>query len=307
MAHRFCRCPVIVFLAAAAAMILALPAVAQDSPPEVQKLRSLIGKATDLSDAFDEIPRAAIDAGPAAIPMLRKILLHGKGPQGELAAFSLAYIGGEPAVDLLRQRFQATQDRNVKTTLAMAMASTRLTADGRAFLENSLEGEQFGDQWMPIVSAALSLGVLRSTSSVEALEKASKEDSIASHAAREALRWMALDHWEIEASSKAKIGPLLAAVLRNGVPRTDEAERFFDRDRRLVWIRENVVWKVQEADSGGDLPLLSFHVHTSPDGRRALVSVGTTFGPLNGTGYDYVLRKEGAEWVVQGVFFTWIS
>ncbi|HEV7787253.1 MAG TPA: hypothetical protein VGQ28_18065 [Thermoanaerobaculia bacterium] len=191
----------------------------------------------------------------------------------------------------------------------MAMSSTRLTAKKRAFLENCLKGEHFGDTWMPIVSAAFSLGVLRASESREALERTAKKtpESIASGAAEEALRWIALGQWKIEASSMAKIEPPIAAVLRNGVPRTDEAERFFDSDRHLDWIREGATWRVQETDRQGGVPSLSFHVHVSPDGMRALVSVGVTFGSQNGVGYNYVLRKAGAEWVVQSVFFAWIS
>ncbi|HSS49968.1 MAG TPA: hypothetical protein VLX28_13615 [Thermoanaerobaculia bacterium] len=292
-----------------AILALAFLSLAQKSSPEIQKLRSLIDKADDLSDALEEVPEAAVDAGPEAIPVLREILARGPKDRGDIAAVALAYIGGETAVDLLWQRYKATKDPSSKALLAMAMSSTPLTAKKRAFLESCLKGEHFGDTWMPIVSAAFSLGVLRASESREALERTAKKtpESIASGAAKEALRWIAFGKWNLEASSLAKIEPPVAAVLRNGVPRTDEAERFSDSDRHLDWIREGATWRVQEADRQGGVPSLSFDVHMSPDGMRALVSVGVTFGSKNGVGYNYVLRKAGAEWVVQSVFFAWIS
>jgi hypothetical protein len=306
MTNRFVHRNLIVFLAMLA---LAFPSLALDSPPDIQRLRSLIERATDPADAVDGLPQAAIDAGPSAIPVLREILTRDQSRQGQLAAVALAYIGGETTVDLLLQRFKATKDLQIKSLLATAMASTRLSAENRVFLEDCLRGEQFGDEWMPIVSAAFSLGVLRASESRAALEKTSKETpgSIASGAAEEALRWIAVDNWKLEIAPVAKVEPPIGAVLRNGVPRTNEAARFFDPDRHLYWIREGSTWRVKEADSHGDAPSLSFHVHMSPDGTRALVSVGVTFGPLDGVGYDYVLRKESTEWVVQSVFFTWIS
>lgn len=303
---RACLRKLIAFLAI---LGFALPTAAQDAPPGIRELQALIDKA-DPSDAMDDLPRAAIDAGPAAIPILREIVARDHGDRDELAAVALAYIGGETAVDLLLQRFKSTGDPHTKSLLATAMASTGLTAENRAFLEDCLKGEHYGDEWMPIVSAALSLGVLRSSDSREALERTSKKTSgsIASHAAEEALRWISQGNWKFEPPPTAKVEPPIGAVLRNGVPRTDEAERFFDPERRLYWIREQATWHVKtETDSPRDVPSLSFRVHMGPDETRALVSVGITFGPLNGTGYDYVLRKEGAEWVVQSVFFTWIS
>lgn len=291
------------------ALALAFPAAAQDLPPEVQRLRSLIEQATDPLDAMDDLPALAIDAGPTAIPVLREVLARDQGHRGELAAAGLAYIGGDTAVEVLLQHYRARKDLTTKSLLATAMASTKLTAENRAFLEECLKGEHFGTEWMPIVSSALSLGVLRASESREALERTAKKTpgSIASGAAEEALRWMAQGHWKLEIQPTVKVEPAIGAVLRNGVPRTDEAERFFDPERHLYWSHRNATWTIEETSEDGDVPSMSFRIHLSPDETRALVSVGITFGPLNGIGYDYVLRKEGNEWVVQGVFFTWIS
>lgn len=307
MPNRVHGLPLIILLALSAAALLA---VAEESyPPDVQKLRKLIHESTDTVDVFEKVPQAAIDAGPEALPYLREVLARGPKHQAELAMVALAYLGGDSAVDLLRQRFKATQDIQIKSLLAIAMASTRQSAENRAFLEDCLKGEQFGTQWMPSASAAFSLGVLRAPESRDALEKAAKKapGSIVSEAAEDALLWIAQGQWKLDASSMAKIEPPVGAVLRNGVPRTDEAERFFDRDRPLVWIREGATWRVKEADRQSGVPSLSFHVHRSPDEKRALVSVAVTFGPQNGVGYNYVLRKDGVEWIVQGVVFAWIS
>ncbi len=306
MAHRSWRLQAIAVLAV---WVLACPALAPSSSPAIQKLKSLIDKGAGLSNVFDEVPQAAVDAGPEAIPMLRGVLSWGQKEQGDIAAVALAFIGGEPAVDLLWQRYRATKDPGNKTLLAIAMSSARLTTKRRAFLEDCLQGEHFGTEWMPAVSAAFSLGVLRASDSREALEKNAKEGpgSIASGAAEEALRWIAQGYWTLEASSLAKIEPPIAAVLRNGVPGTERAGRFFDPDRHLYWTRDGTTWRVREGEGHGEVPSLSFRVHTSPDGKRATVSVGVRFGPQNGVGYMYVLRKAGSEWKVQSVVFIWIS
>src|ERR1700710_551559 len=106
MTHRSWRLQAIAVLAAGA---LACPALAPSSSPAIQKLRSLIDKGADLSNVFDEVPRAAVDAGPEAIPLLREVLSRGPKEQGDVAAVALAFIGGEAAVDLLWQRYRATK------------------------------------------------------------------------------------------------------------------------------------------------------------------------------------------------------
>ena len=292
-----------------AALALALPAAAQEPSPEVRKLLAFIAQATDPIDSMDELAKLAVDAGPAALPALSEILARDRGHPGELAAMGLAFLGGDGAVAALRQRYESSHDLRLRSLLAMAMASTPLSPENRAFLEGSLKGKHFGTEWMPIVSAALTLGVLHATESRAALEKTAKteSESFASEAAGEALRWIEHGPWKVEIPPDDRIEPPIEAVLRNGVPSTDRAERFFDAARHLDWIRREGVWAVAERTGDGERPAISFDVHTSPDGLRALVSVGLHFGPLDGIGYDYVLRKTDGEWKVQAVFFTWVS
>lgn len=306
MRNQACNRNVILWLLALA---LAVPVAAQDVPPEIQRLRSLIDRATDEIEPMDEIPAIAIDAGPAAIPLLSETLARDKGHRATLAAVGLAYIGGEAAVDALLQHYKVTKDPRMKALIATAMGSTKLTAANRAFLEDCLQGEHFGTAWMPIVSAAFSLGVLRASESREALEATVKKSSgsIAAGAAREALRWISQGNWNVDIAPTADVEPPIIAILRNGIPRTDEVERYFDSDRSFYWVRKGNTWTVEKKSDERDTPSMSFRLHLSPDGARALVSVGITFGPLNGSGYDYVLRKVDKDWVVQSVFFTWIS
>ena len=56
-----------------------------------------------------------------------------------------------------------------------------------------------------------------------------------------------------------------------------------------------------------DIPTISFQVHIAPDSKKAICSVGLTFGPLNGGGYNFVLRKNVGVWKVIGVMQTWVS
>jgi hypothetical protein len=235
--------------------------------------------------------------------------LAGSGHRAELAATALAYIGGDAAVDALLQHYKATTDPSMKALIATAMGSTRLTAANRAFLEDCLQGEHFGTEWMPIVSASFSLGVLRSSESQGALEATVKKasGSISSGAAEEALRWISQGHWNVDIPSTAKVESPITAVLRNGIPRTEDGGRYFDSARHFYWVLKGNTWTVEEKSEKRDAPSMSFRLHVSPDEARALVSVGITFGPLNGAGYDYVLRKVDKDWIVQSVFFTWIS
>jgi hypothetical protein len=290
-------------------LVLAAPGAAQEPTPEVRKLLSFIAQSTVSIDSMDELAKLAVDAGPSAVPALREMLGRDQGHSRELAAMGLAFLGGDDAVTALRKRYESTHELRLRSLVAMAMASTPLSPENRAFLEASLKGPHFGTEWMPIMSAALSLGVLHATESRAALERTAKseEESFASEAAAEALRWIEHGPWKVEIPPDDRIEPPIEAVLRNGVPGTDRAERFFDEVRQLEWIRREDTWTVEKSGDGGERPSIGFDVHTSPDGLRALVEVSLRFGPKEGVGYDYVLCKTDGSWEVQAVFFTWVS
>lgn len=291
------------------AMALSLFAAGLETAPgptPLQHLGNLVAAASSDSLA-SELAVAAVDAGPAALPMLRFHLRSrdSKG-RGLLAAAALAYIGGEEAVDLLRRRFSAPYSVEARVLLALAFASTGRPHE-RALLVRWLDGEHYGDEWTPIVAAALSLGVLRETDAIPALIAAGENaDSIAGNAAREAVRWMREGSWSVSTGDE-DVHPAIVAVLANGVPSTDRADVFYDPERDSCWFRASNVWQLSKRDCDVDAPRLRFGLHVSPDGRRALISVGLTFGSLDGIGYDYVVSQVGNVWRVQGVMFTWIS
>lgn len=291
---------------------LFLSGVAGQEASEVSRLRAVIDDAAtqDSVAAARAVPTAALEAGTLATPFLRGLLGRSKNDEKrELALLALAYIGGPAAVELLRREWKRTAGTTERSLLAFAIASTGSKQD-RAFLIRSLKGEHFGDAWMPIVSAALSLGVLRAREAIPALEATARKvpDSISSHAAAEALRWIRQGRWSVDVPGSTAADRAIATVIANGIPRTDEAERFYDSDRQGYWQVGKEVWTfARESGQDEKVPSLSFKVHIEQGGNRALVSTSVYFGPLNAVGYDYVLRRESGNWLLQGVFFTWIS
>ena len=299
MNHQVSSCVGLLLLIAGAS-----PAV--PIPSQVEDLKALIESGSD--DALESpLPSMAVGAGPAALPALRHYLdLPEADTRRLLAATAIAYIGGEDAVDMLRAHLSPSDDAGNRSLLAFAFASTGRREE-RALLIRWLEGEHFGSDWAPIVEAALSLGVLRESGALGELTRTGEEaDSIAGDAARQATRWIKNGPRSVSAPG-ADLHPAVVAVLRNGIPSTDRSDAFYDPDRKACWFQSRAGWTLSTRACSLDLPSLRLEVHVSPDGLRALVSVGLTFGMLDGVGYDYVVRRTGKTWKVQGLMFTWIS
>ena len=291
-----------------AAFLMLSPEVAT-ARPVAASLVTLIQSAEN--DEIDTVlVRAATDATPAelakAIPWLRSP----KESERAAARVVLAYGGGERALTALQREYNRTRDTQAKALLCFALAA-RGSPEDRAFLIQSLRGEHFGDEWSPIVSAALALGVLRAREATVALRAtvAKEESSIASHAAEEALRWMTKGPWRVNSSapSESEADRVIAAAFVNGIPRTHESAQFFDAQRGGTWTLAGRVWKFQRGEHAEGVPTITLEPHINRQNTRAVLSVGLTFGPLNGSGYDYVFRKENGVWKVVGVLFTWIS
>src|SRR5689334_17848018 len=115
----------------ASTLILAAPGAAQEPTPEVRKLLGFVAQSDDPLDSIDELAKLAVDAGPAAVPALREILARDRGHAGQAAAMGLAFLGGEDAVTALRQRYDSTHEKELRSLVAMAMASTPLSPENR--------------------------------------------------------------------------------------------------------------------------------------------------------------------------------
>lgn len=279
------------------------------SPPTA--LAEAVAQAADDPDDNRAVLHAAIDAGSSAVPYLEELLTKGNETERLLSVVALGYLGGDLAIAALQNEYRKKPSVEVKTYLCYALAS-RGNREDRAFLIGSLEGEHIGDEWPPIVSAALSLGVLRAKEATDGLRRTMRKesDTIVSDAAETALSWLRRPEKRAATPLVGWRGPeaaIVAAVLENGVPRVSEAEEFVDDERNGTWVRRQDSLSFRPGMSKRRYPSLTMEVHVSPDSQRALVSIGLVFGLKNGSGYDYVLRRVSDRWVVQGVFFTWIS
>jgi hypothetical protein len=287
--------------------------VAHSSEPQalLRRLDALLNRDTEDESLADLVilRQAAVDAGPAALPLLRRLLPSAKRSVRYRAAYALAYSGQLESADLLLDDFNRSQDLGIKTLTCFTLARRGSRSDVR-FLIRALQGEHFGDEWPPIQVAALSLGVLRDRSAIAALGVAAKKtpDSIASGAAEEALSWISVGAYDVPSVSAGDALLPVLAVMRHGVPRISESPVFFERGADRLWKRQGRAWMVENSSSNPDkAPLISFEAIVSADGKRAVVAVGLTFGRLNGVGYDYLLSNATGSWKVIGILPTWIS
>jgi HEAT repeat protein len=284
---------------------------ASESQALLKQLDALVNQDTE-NESLDDLAslrQAAVEAGPTALPHLRRLLTSRRAPVRYRAAYALAYCGQLESADLLLSEFRRSQNQGIKSLACFALARRGSSSDVR-FLVRALSGEHYGDEWPPIQVAALSLGVLRERSAIAPLEITARKtpDSIASGAAEEALSWIREGTYDVSSVSAGdELLPILA-VMSHGVPRMSESEAFFELAAHRLWKRQGRKWQLEPSQSSPDqVPSISFETFVSADGKRATVAVGVTFGPLNGVGYDYLLSNNAGSWKVIGILPTWIS
>jgi hypothetical protein len=282
-------------------------AIGQGTGPS--PLIAAVRAAQEDDHELEAVLRAALDATPDDRARLVTILRRGTTPQRAAALVALAYAGGDEAIATLQREGHPATDITRRALLCFALAG-RGSRDDLSVLTRELRGEHFGDEWRPIVAAALSLGVLRAADATAALERVANtgDGSGAADAAAEALRWIRNGPWRIELpTSPSADDHVVAAAFRNGIPRTATAPAFYDAARGGAWALEGTVWRFRPRPRAADEPTIDFTVHRNAAGTQALLSIAITFGPKNGSGYDYVLERHGDEWRVRGVQFTWVS
>ena len=253
---------------------------------------------------------AAIDAGPSVLPNITKALGRYSQSKREVALWTLAYLGGDRAIEALRHECMIRPGPGVAAALCTALAS-RGNEEDRSLLVEMLEArpsDRSIGEWQSVTSAALSLGVLRVAGAIPVLEKTVREaPGIPGEAARFAVRWIRDGPFAVDVTNLSSAeASVLAAVIENGVPRSEEASESCDVDRHGAWIREGRRWSFRPGLPTLRLPAIGFWIHRSPDSLRAIVSAALYFGPANGVGYDYVMRNDET-WRVKALVFKWIS
>jgi hypothetical protein len=272
-------------------------------------LLSAVQSAQPEDDDFGALAAAALDGTAEDRARLAVILRRGTEAQRTAALVALAYSGGDDAIATLESYRHPTNDDVRRALLCFALAGRGTGAD-RAALVRALRGAPIGDEWPPIEVAALSLGVLRATEATSALERVAATDdgTSAADAAGEALRWLRQGPWRVELPADASDDDaVIRAAFSNGIPRTADAPAFYEAARGGAWTFEGSVWRFRRGPRAAGTPALDFTVHRNARGTRALLSVGVSFGPKNGSGYDYLLVRDGGRWRVTGVMFTWVS
>jgi len=259
-------------------------------------------RSADVFSLGDDTPGIVLDTSPADVPGLAALLARGTESQQMAAAKALGHGGGDAAIAALRANAGAPW---AAPMLYLALSIRGMPADR----EELLSALDVKDGRWPPEGAALALGVLRAREAVPALERlATGDGSDMSAAAREALRWIRQGAWRVDglpaASDQDRI---IAAVFRNGIPRTDGVSLFNDDERGGAWISDGDGWRFRAGARAADAPQLGFNVRFNAQRTRAILSVSVVFGPLNGSGYDYVLSREPDGWTVRGVLPTWIS
>lgn len=280
-------------------LLLVADAAAQGGATE--RLLALL-RSSDPGRNHKAFLAAVVEAGPAAVPALDRLL--GASPNAQSRKYvlsSIGLIGGSQALLVIRREY----DRGEKS-LKPALAAVLATADSpqnRASLVGML-GED-PDDVATLQAAALALGVLRAPEGASALQSFSATPhSPEAEIAELALHWMAIGEWRVDVQNGGERDRVLAAVLRNGIPGVPEIVPVFDEDTGKVWKYGASGWKssrTQAADRAAFGPTASSVI--SADGTRAAVSVEFRCGPGCGGGfYDFMLRKVGGQWKVQSIF-----
>ena len=257
----------------------------------------------DPEQMLTRLERAAIEAGEPAVPMLRRALFGRDRIRRNVAAEALAVIGGSQAVTALKKEYVAVKDLSIKSWLCFSMASTGSSAD-RQFLIQALQGPTIMPDgtpvWQPMESAAISLGLLRAKEAVPTLEalKSREPGTIPGGAASNSLQWIqSVPPQTPQAANASERDQILFTMFRSGIPRTDDSPIFQESNTGRIWRFQNASWKFLPPTKlrlPKQTPSITFDVYETVNRRHAIVSVGMTFGPLDGEGHDYFLKRRRA-------------
>jgi hypothetical protein len=254
------------------------------------------------ADALDLLP-LAIDAGPDAITVTKQMLSSSDENIRSTGADLLGYLGGEAAIRVL-QEARRGNSKAFYCALCSAVAS-RGSNEDILFLSKALSPEPSYDWWEARVAAVFSLGVLRARETLPVLKQVAKEaksSELQGRIARDVILWIRSGPISVIADS---IGlpdrSIIATIFNCGIYGIRDIRMLHDPELKGYWIYKENSWNFQRGDKGGilELPEISFNIHLSPDGKRALAVVDFVKYPNTGYRYNYVLEKSNSSWKVQ--------
>jgi hypothetical protein len=281
-------------------------------PPELSAQSAATARLLELINSGDvdwveeKLPRAAIDAGPPAIPYIQSVLDRSADEDRQRLALAAAlYIGGDAAISLIRRELERLQEDEVRYALAIALASADTSANRRELIGMLSDKDAFDT----VSAAAFSLGILRAKEAIPSLRAVPRDPSRdESEAADLALKWIEKGYPPVKNTPDNERGRAIAAVLQNGSPNIAEKDYVFDTANRGFWSHGPSGWlfnRGRPADGTQEGPTITAFIGS--EGSRALVSVELGCGMLCGTRYDFVLRKEGQTWKAQMMLLVWIK
>jgi hypothetical protein len=301
--------------AIALATVFVCTAAQAEGERESPALRELL--AAVQSDRDDDPPglakttRLATEVGEAAVPHLARLLVStSDASTRRRVSWALAYVGGSGSVSVLQGQATASADTSAKAPLLFAIPSTAPSEKSIGLLVNSLNGPHYGDEWFPIVQAAISLGILREKSAVAALQRAAdKKQGFASSAAEMALRWIGGATFNLIAQTRSEGDDLLEAAFKYPLAEFSRFARLCETGRnRRLWRRSDSTWIIEPGCAeNATNPSVVVETYRSTDGARAVMAIGFTAGSLDGAGYNIVFRRRGNAWAVVGISPTWVS
>jgi hypothetical protein len=216
------------------------------------------------------------------------------------------YIGGANAISIIRREYERAKDEDLKAALATALASEDTPAHRRELI-GMLSNRQ--EDFSTTSAAAFSRGILRANEATARLQSLPKRPNRQESAvANLALQWIRKGYWAIGTTPENESGRAIAAVLRNGSPNIRETDYVIDESNGGFWKYTSSRWTFAKGDTPRNTsnePSISSFL--GADGSRAIVTVDMHCGSLCGTGYSFVLRKEGEAWKVQMMLLAWLS
>ncbi|MEO5819281.1 MAG: hypothetical protein ABIT71_02150 [Vicinamibacteraceae bacterium] len=294
--------PVLVVLCSAGILVAAAP----DPPPSAVVAWA---RAAEWGTFGNEKSTLILDTTPADVPALLQLLADGSEPKQIAARYALGYgdVSSEAAIRALRA--DAASDEMRRRGMYIAVMGQRGAQADRAALRSVLAEEPLGGDWSSTQAAGFALGILRDAEAVPALERlVAAEHAGGSSSAGEALRWIRHGPWNVDAlPSRTDEDRMIAAALRLGLPRTGGASVFNDEARGGIWILDSDAWRFRAGGRAADGMQVDFHSQQNATGTRGILSLSVYCTGCCGTGYDYVLTRDGKGWRVDGLLHTWIS
>jgi hypothetical protein len=293
---------VLVVLCSAGILVAAVP---EPAPSPVVAW----ARAADWGNFGRETPTLVLDTASADVPALLQLLADGSEPQKIAARYALGYGGVRSDAAIRGLRIDAATDEMRRRSIYVAVMGQRGAAADRAALRSILAEEPLGGDWGTTQAAAYALGILRDAEAAPALERlVAATEAGGSSPAGEALRWIRHGPWNVEAlPARSDEDRMIAAALRLGLPRTHGAAVFNDEARGGVWILDGDGWRFQAGGRAADGMQVDFRSRQNAAGTRAILSLSVSCTGCCGTGYDYVLTRDGLGWRVDGLLHTWIS